>query len=250
MIAIVSSQARERTALATLCASQDWVVVPCESVRAAAKLMRRSCPRIILVRHQLDDGFSDDVLASLAATGRTTTIRRIVILAAGTPTPLEARQISLGADCVLRDPLRTDVLLAYLHKFQREARDTEVRRPAVSPGPTPFAGGTFHREDRQLRHRDRTALLTPREVELVECLLQADGETVTYEMLFNEILNRPFQGDTSNMRVLLGKLTRSAAGIGLAARHWIEVIPKSGYRYRELRPAAARKPAGRGTRRS
>ena len=87
-----------------------------------------------------------------------------------------------------------------------------------------------------MRRDDRTARLTPREVELVECLVATEGEIATYETLFSEILNRPFQGDTSNMRVLLGKLTDSAAGIGLAVRDWVDVIPKLGYRYRTVRP--------------
>ena len=249
MIAIVSSLSRERAALADLCASQGWVVVTCDSVRAATRLIRHRCPPITLVRHQLGDGFSDDVLAQLATTGRADTIRRIVILAAGSESRIEARQISLGADCVLRDPLRSEILLAYLQKFQRDTRDLAGHRPTTAPGPTPFAGGTFDRANRLLQHGGRSTALTPREVDLIDCLLQANGEIVTYETFFSEILNRPFRGDTSNMRVLLGKLARSATRVGLNARDWIEVIPKSGYHYRAPSSANARPLATGGTRR-
>ena len=61
---------------------------------------------------------------------------------------------------------------------------------------------------------------------------------VSYETLYDKILHRSFGGDTSNMRVLLGSLAASAARIGLTVRSWVEVIPKSGYRYRADGPTA------------
>jgi hypothetical protein len=51
-------------------------------------------------------------------------------------------------------------------------------------------------------------------------------------MLYSEILGRRFAGETSNMRVLLGKLGKTTAKVGLDVRQWVEVIPKLGYRYR------------------
>jgi DNA-binding winged helix-turn-helix (wHTH) protein len=69
-------------------------------------------------------------------------------------------------------------------------------------------------------------------VTLVELLAHSGGELLTYECLYSDILGRSFRGDTSNMRVLLGKLTASLQPIGIGVRRWVEVIPKTGYRYK------------------
>ena len=63
-----------------------------------------------------------------------------------------------------------------------------------------------------------------------EALATRTGEVATYETLYAEVLERRFRGDTSNLRVLLGKLAASCAAIGADLRAWVEVIPKSGYR--------------------
>ena len=51
---------------------------------------------------------------------------------------------------------------------------------------------------------------------------------------------RRFRGDTSNLRVLLGKLTASAVSLGISLQKWVEVIPKLGYRYRRPRSGGMR----------
>ncbi len=232
MIAIISSSTSELTALTGLCASHGWVALACESLQAATRLMRRSRPQIMVVRHTVADGFSDHLLMDLSASQRLPATRVIVLVGARVSTSTEARQINLGADCVLRDPFRLELLLAYLAKYQRDPR------PATAPvRPVPvdlihFAGGTLRLAERKLQRGPRSTLLTPREVELVDHLVAAAGEVVSYETLYGEILRRPFTGDTSNMRVLLRKLANSAAAIGLPVRRWVEVIPKLGYRYR------------------
>jgi DNA-binding response OmpR family regulator len=230
VIAIISSSTSELTALTGLCASHGWVALACESLQAATRLMRRSRPQVIVVRHTIADGFSDHLLMDLAASQRLPATRVIVLVGARVSTSTEARQITLGADCVLRDPVRLELLLAYLAKYQRDPRPAPVR--PVSVGLIHFAGGTLRLAERKLQRGSRSTLLTPREVELVDHLVAATGEVVSYETLYGEILRRPFTGDTSNMRVLLRKLANSAAAIGLPVRKWVEVIPKSGYRYR------------------
>ena len=95
--------------------------------------------------------------------------------------------------------------------------------------PIAFAGG--HVTGRSLVYRNKTVALTPREVELAEVLARSGVGIVTYDTLYSEILGRRFHGDTSNMRVLLGKLRISSRAVGIAFDRWIEVIPKLGYRY-------------------
>jgi DNA-binding response OmpR family regulator len=185
--------------------------------------------RVLLVRYQLQDGYSDDVIAASAELKRIELPKVIVLLAGGTSSTIEARQLNLGADCIQRDPIRSDVLLAYVEKYLHTR--TKLRA-APSAKCICFSGAILNPLDRTLQHGSRTVLITPREVTLIELLSESIDEIVTYDSLYNEILGRRFRGDTSNMRVLLAKLTTSARQIGLSLRLAIDVIPKTGYRYR------------------
>ena len=251
MIAITSSAPRERLALVALCESQGWSSIECDSVRAFVRMIHRAPPTIALVRHKFDDGYSDDVIASLAALHLLPATKIIVLLGAGTPSSTEVRQLALGADCVQRDPVRTDVLTAYIAKYVTASRAPLVDPGQISAKTAPFCGTLLCAIERTLYHRGQTVLLTPREVALVELLAHSRGDVVTYDTLYGEILGRPFRGDTSNMRVLLGKLSASTLSVGITLRHWVEVIPKTGYRYKS--PVAAApilSPAGSATDRS
>jgi len=189
-------------------------------------------PWVVVVRHQLSDGYSDDVIGLLQATESRTPARVIVLAAAGLTAPVEARQIVLGADVVHRDPIRIEVVLAQIERYRALGRS---QRSRPRNGPARFlalAGARIDPLKRTLSHGRRVVELTPREVELVRVLHDSDGQVATYELLYSEILGRPFRGDTSNMRVLLGKLTSSFRAAKLDLRSAVEVIPKSGYRYR------------------
>jgi DNA-binding response OmpR family regulator len=229
MIAIVSSNARERNAFANLCEQRGWPCMESESVRAFRRGLPKIRASVVLARHRLTDGYSDDLLALVASQRHKPHTRFIILVAADTPIAEEARQIALGADCVQRDPVRSDVLLEYLLKYLRESKPGRRLTPATSG--FVLAGATIDPLARTLRHRKKCVRLTPREVELAERLHEFKGQLASYSTLYSEILGRQFRGDTSNLRVLLGKLVKSFKSAGLNLRPSVEVIAKSGYRY-------------------
>ncbi len=247
MIAIVSPAAQERMALTALCDCRGWISAECESVRAFRKLLHRVRPRIVLTRRRLEDGYSDDVVGALRSAG-VGSARILILISAATPASTEARQVALGADCVMRDPVRPDVLVEYLRKYYEALQDGSMGTPKIERKAFEFAGATVDPIARTLRCRREVGHLTPHEVDLIELLLQSEGGVLTYDMLYQEILGRKFRGDTSNMRVLLGKLAGSAGAVGVSLRHWVEVIPKLGYRYRP--PPLPVAPAASNARRS
>jgi DNA-binding response OmpR family regulator len=232
MIAIVCSNARERAALAALCEGPGWPYREFDSVRKAARSFPDLRPKVVLTRYKLSDGYSDDVFGLVTQSGLNGTARVIVLVGAGASSALESRQVSLGADVVYRDPVRADVLVAYLARFRNlsgKLSDSGSERPVAL---LEFAGAKINAIDRTLHHAGKSVPLAPKEVELVQILLELRGRVVTYDVLYSEIIGRRFQGETSNMRVLLGKLGRSFRKVGLDLRPWIEVIPKTGYRYK------------------
>jgi DNA-binding response OmpR family regulator len=232
VIAITCSGATERSALLSLCESNGWATLECHSVRATLRSLQRHQPRVVVTRHRLDDGYSDDIIAALATPEQRSGTKLIVLLDAGVPSAVEVRQINLGADCVLRNPIRTDVLIAYIGKCLKAVAFSRMPVAKASGAVTiDFCGGTFTPMDRTLCHGKHRISLTPREAVLIELLTQAPGSVASYERMYGEILGRRFEGDTSNMRVLLGKLAATCRSIGLSIRRHIQVIPKTGYRY-------------------
>ena len=229
MIAVVSSSPNECIALAAICDQQGWPVVECHSVRGALRLINNGAVRVMLLRYQLSDGYSDDIITAAAHANPESPIRTIVLLPAGIQTSIESRQITLGADCVQRDPVRCEVLLAYCEKYLRRAAKPDH---ATAGKQIEFLGANLNPVNRMLQHGERAVVLTPREVMLVELLVGSTAQVVSYDKLYNEIIGRRFSGDTSNMRVLLAKLSTSVQQVGLTLRHSVSVISKTGYLYR------------------
>ncbi len=242
MIAIISSNPRERRAFSAMCETQHWPSFECESVRAFKRFLQQFNPTVVLTRHKLGDGYSDDVTTLLGRNAERATARVVVLIDAGSSSRLEARQVTLGASCVLRDPVRTEVLLAYLEIYYAEQPRARAARGnhAVADAPFAFAGGRVHPMERKVETAKGATRITPRELELLRLLVEANGEVVTYQTLYNDMLGRRFRGDTSNMRVLLAKLVRSLMAVRIPLREHVEVIPKTGYRYRAPVSSAGR----------
>jgi DNA-binding response OmpR family regulator len=234
VILILSSSARERSALLSLCESAGWVADGADSLRAARRALLRHEIRALVSREALDDGHADHLIRELASGTRGPAPGLVVLAGPAMPTAEEARLVLLGAECVLRDPVRTEVLLAHLSRLLRREAGAR-RRAADGRDRLAFAGGELRPDDRTLRRGRRAITLTPREAELAEALASRPGEVVTYETLYGEILGRRFRGDTSNLRVLLGKLAATCGRLGIELRDWIEVIPKAGHRYHPRR---------------
>lgn len=246
MILIVSSAPQERSAIANLCTNRAWPCLECDSLRTLRKNLKSIRPTVVVTRHKLGDGYSDDVLFALTSSALLPTTKVVVLISAGIGATHEARQVALGADCVHRDPVRIDVLMEYLAKYRREAMDSADRpKRSVAREPSAFAGATIDWAERRLLHAGKSAVLTPREIQLVELLIESEGAILTYDTLYLEILGRRFDGDTGNIRVLLTRLAGKAASVGISLREWIEVLLKSGYRYQKIK-VARRSPSRRG----
>lgn len=209
-------------------------------MRALKKTLRAHRFNVVLVRHKLSDGYSDDAIAALRADHARNHAGILVLANAGTPASQEARQLALGADCVLRDPVRTDVLLEYLARYQGRAESRRPARRRERRASFRFAGARLLPLERCIEYDGCCTALTPREVQLAELLAESAGSVVTYTTLYSEILGRRFRGDTSNLRVLLGKLDASLRSIGIVLRKYVEVIPKTGYRYQPPRRPSLR----------
>ncbi len=229
MIVIVTSSAREASSLAALVGNCPRPASICISVSQFKSQLRKAPPSLVLTRVKLSDGYSDDILSLLDNSGLLPIARVIVLAGADCPPRQEARQLALGADCVLRDPLRPGVLLEYIAKFLRASSLSKAR--SLPPDKFALAGATVLSDQQQLQCGGRSTHITPKEIELARLLSESPGQTLTYGLLYSELFNRGFPGDSANLRVLLGKLASSFRKLGLDLRSVIRVTPKTGYCY-------------------
>jgi DNA-binding response OmpR family regulator len=230
MILFVSSSNREAAALVTACDHRSWAAYICPTVREFHPLTEKIQPRAIVVRHRLLDGYSDDILASLNSMPPAARPRIIVLMSADRTAQTEARQIALGADCVLHDPVRMEILLEYLAKY-RIAAEASSGRNKNQKASFRFAGAEVHPQEHRLVRDMQSLRLSPQEIALLSILHNASGKVVPYHVLYGDLFTRRFEGDTANCRVLLGKLSASFNRIGIELKPFIQVIPKSGYLY-------------------
>lgn len=228
MILFISPLVPETSLLATLCEQRSWPCLTCDTISGFIKAAEKTSPRVVVVRHRLGDGYSDDVFAWLKNSGRFPETRIVVLAPANCTVRQEARQVALGADCVLRDPLRLEVLLEYLARYRVE------KTPALSTPARleyPFAGAEVLPQECRLVRSGATVPVTPKVIELLRLLYDSTDKVIPYPILYFELFNRKFTGDTANCRVLLAKAVAAFQSIGIDLRTHVKVIPKSGYLY-------------------
>jgi DNA-binding response OmpR family regulator len=230
VILIVSNSIREAHLLAMLCEQRSWACVACTTISDFGKHAEKNELRAVVVRQRLQDGYSDDVLAFLKKSAPTARANVIVLVSAHYSIQQEARQVALGADCVMRDPIKSEVLLEYLAKYRSRNREAPFRDNNF-PVHYEFAGAMIFPHEHRLVRQKRSIRVAPQEIELVRLLQRSVGKVASYPVLYGELFNQRFGGDTANCRVLLGKLTLSFRRLGINLRAFIEVIPKSGYLY-------------------
>jgi DNA-binding response OmpR family regulator len=228
MILFVSSSGKESAALVTACDHRSWTSYACTSAREFRPLAEKIQPRVIVVRHRLLDGYSDDVLVDLKELPARVRPRVIVLMTADRSARAEARQISLGADCVLHDPVRTEILFEYLAKYRTPPETLSPQSQGRSVSFSVAGVEVLPHEHRMVRG-GVSRHLAPQEVALLRLLASAADEVVPYPVLYSQLFARRFDGDTSNCRVLLCKVLTSFKKLGVELKPFIHVIPKSGY---------------------
>jgi DNA-binding response OmpR family regulator len=228
---IISSSGREAAMFAALCDQKSWPCHACTSIAEFTKIIEKLTPRTVITRYRLEDGHSDEILSLLSSNGQFATTRVIVLLPANVTTQQEVRQVGLGADCLMRDPLRMEVLLAHVER-NRERLGRTPTSTSIPETIFEIAGVMVHTNKHILERSGRTFEVAPQVVAFLRLLARSAENVLTYPVIYNELFNRRFTGDTANARVLLAKAANSFALLDVNLRAHVSVIAKSGYLYR------------------
>jgi len=230
MILFVCNSNREAAALTTICDHRTWTAYSCTTIREFKTLSERVRPRVVVVRHRLIDGYSDDIFTIYRDTPSMLRPRTIVLMPADRSAQSEARQIALGADCALHDPVRIEILVEYLAKY-RQPSESISKPPAGTKASFPIAGVEVYPNEHRIVRGKLSQHIAPQEVALLRMLWSSAEEVISYPVLYAELFGRRFDGDTSNCRVLLCKVLASFKLLRVDLKPFIQVIPKSGYLY-------------------
>jgi DNA-binding response OmpR family regulator len=183
-----------------------------ESALAKARLVPYDV--VVLDRH-LPVLHGDEVCRRLVADGATT---RILMLTAADSTDELVGGLDLGADDYLAKP----VMLAELG-----ARLRALARRTASPAPSVLTRDDLELDSggRTVRRAGRPVKLAPREFDLLEALLRAEGRVLSTDVLRHRLWDERFEPFDNTVRVTLGRLRRKLGDPPL-----IETVTGSGYR--------------------
>jgi len=183
---------------------------------ADALAKARSVPYdvVVLDRH-LPVLHGDEVCRRLVAGGAEA---RILMLTAADSTDQLVGGLDLGADDYLVKP----VVLAELG-----ARLRALARRSVRPAPTVLERGDLALDPgrRSVSRAGRPIKLTPREFDLLETLLRAEGRVLSTDILRRRLWDERFEPFDNTVRVTLARLRRK-----LGEPPLIETVTGSGYR--------------------
>jgi DNA-binding response OmpR family regulator len=169
---------------------------------------------VVLDRH-LPVLHGDEVCRRMHANGAVT---RILMLTAADSTGEVVDGLDLGADDYLAKP----VVLAELG-----ARLRALARRTASPAPPALTRGDLELDSgaRTVRRAGQKVGLAPREFDLLEALLRAEGRVLSTDVLRRRLWDERFEPFDNTVRVTLGRLRRKLGDPPL-----IETVTGSGYR--------------------
>jgi DNA-binding response OmpR family regulator len=183
-----------------------------ESALAKARLVPYD---VVVLDRYLPVLHGDEVCRRLVAAGAA---MRILMLTAADSTDELVGGLDLGADDYLVKP----VVLAEL-----DARLRALARRTASPAPAVLRRGDLELDSggRMVRRAGRPVELAPREFDLLEALLRAEGRVLSTDVLRRRLWDERFEPFENTVRVALGRLRRKLGDPPL-----IETVTGSGYR--------------------
>jgi two-component system KDP operon response regulator KdpE len=177
--------------------ANGYEVAAAATVEEATKRIARELPEIVVLDLGLPDGDGKDVIRQV----RQWSDVPIVVLSAREREAEKIEALDLGADDFVNKPFGVGELMARLraalrHRAQRQGETPVLRIGAIEIDTT--------------RHRVARASadirLTPKEFELLACLVRHAGKVITHRQLLTAVWGPAHAEDTQYLRVYIGQL--------------------------------------------
>ncbi len=196
---------------------EGFDVVTATDGQSCLRLARSGQPDVIV----LDIGMPDiDGLAVCAQLHETLDVP-VIMLTARDDVDDKVRALELGADDYVTKPFAFEELVARVRALMR-------RQPGAAAEQLAFADLVCDLRTREVRRGRRAVVLTPREFDLLRCLLQRPRRALSRETLLSLIWGAEFEGDAKIVDVYVGYLRQK-----LGAPRLIQTIRGVGYALKE-----------------
>jgi two-component system KDP operon response regulator KdpE len=152
----------------------------------------------------------------------------IIVLSAKGEEKTKVEALDLGADDFITKPFGIDELLARVRASLRRAN-----APASNEATqTTLDAGDFHvdLETREIKVRDKSIHLTPKEFDLLVYFIQHSGKVLTHRTLLAALWGGNYVEQNEYLRVFVGNL-RKKIEPGAATPRYILTEPWIGYRF-------------------
>lgn len=188
-----------------------------EALRAAGL----QAPDIILLDLGLPDMDGKDVIRRL----REWSTAPIIVLSARDRESEKIAALDLGADDYVNKPFGIGELMARIRAALRHQRDRTVTATRLETGPIAMdlAAHSVTLAGRPLR-------LTPKEFDLLACLMRSAGRVVTHRQLLTAVWGPAHTEDVQYLRVFIGQLRDKLATVPDGSSELIRNEPGIGYR--------------------
>ena len=175
----------------------DFRVEGSDCGKQALRLCASLKPDLVLLDLGLPDMDGKEVIAQL----RTWSQIPVIVLSARDEDEEVVTALNLGADDYICKPFSADVMIARVYAGLRKATIREAGEPTLRNGPL--------RMD-LVRHEvfchDEKIALTPKEYDLLRCLMVNRGKMLTHRHILNEVWGAAHRDDTQYLRVYIGQL--------------------------------------------
>jgi two-component system, OmpR family, KDP operon response regulator KdpE len=232
-ILVVDDEPQIRRVLRSTLSTHGYEIVEAKTGEEALEWMRKEPPDLVLL---------DMNMPGMGGVEACREIRRasdapIIMLTVRSAERDKVAALDAGADDYVVKPFGIEELLARIR--------AALRRYSPGDGPPPFASKdlSIDFEARQVRVRDQSVHLTPKEYEVLRHLVANQGKPLTHRRLLQAVWGPDYGEETESLRVVINQL-RKKLEADPAHPKYIVTEPWVGYRFQPPRISTA-KPAAR-----
>ena len=200
---------------------EGFLATSVESAQEAYKKITASKPDLIVLDLQLPDEDGFGVCKKLRMDPATTNIP-ILMLTVQSVDSYKIAGLELGADDYVVKPFNQGELVARVKAILRRTRAKEEVQPIIQDGTL-----TLHLEKHVLEISGKPVDLSPKEFDLLVCLMKSKGNVMTREALCESVWGHEYYQNTRTVDVHVGRLRKKLGKSG----NKIETIERIGYRY-------------------
>jgi len=200
---------------------EGFLATSVESAQEAYKKIAASKPDLIVLDLQLPDEDGFTVCKKLRMDPSTTHIP-ILMLTVQSVDSYKIAGLELGADDYVIKPFNQGELAARIKAILRRTRAKEEVQPTINDGAL-----SIHLDKHTVETSGKAVDLSPKEFDLLVCLMKSKGNVMTREALCESVWGHEYYQNTRTVDVHVGRLRKKLGKTG----EKIETIERIGYRY-------------------